>query len=99
MEILLKVLESLMSFCPILPPFANCSPGGGGGCGKKMMEFIWMSVFGQFWGADYENRCYTANFRGLQPRFHEKPTFSAKYVKPFNFTKLFKLPTITQRQT
>ena len=57
------------------------SPGGRRGCGKKKMEFMWMSHFGQFWGADYENRCYTVNFRGLQPRFHENALFSAKNVK------------------
>ena len=25
--------------------------------------------FGQFWGADFKNRCYTGQYRGLQPRF------------------------------
>ena len=67
----------------------DCSPDGRRGCGKKEMEFMWMSDFGQFWGADYENLCYTANFRGLQPRFHENASFSAKSVKSFKFKKLF----------
>ena len=72
------------------------SPGSRRGCGKKKMEFMWMSHFGQFWGADYENRCYTANFRGLQPRFHENASFSAKNVKSLKLKNLFNLPAINQ---
>ena len=58
-----------------------------------------MSDFSQFWGADYENRCYTAKFRDLQPRFHENASFSAKNVKSLKFKNLFHLPTINQWKT
>ena len=30
-----------------------------------------MNEFGQFWGAEFENRWYTGNGRGLQPRFRD----------------------------
>ena len=79
--------------------YAFMLPGGRRGCGKKEMEFMWMSHLAQFWGADYENLCYTANFRGLQPRFHENASFSAKNVKSFKFKNLFNLPTINQWKT
>ena len=62
--------------CILYTGKSHFSPGGEGGIGKKKMEFIWVSDYGQVWGADYENRCYTANIRGLQPRFHEKASFS-----------------------
>ena len=48
-----------------------------------------MSDFGQFWDADYKNLCYTANFRGLQPRFHENASFSPKNVKSLKFKAPF----------
>ena len=34
----------------------------------EILLFVGISGFGQFWGAEFENRWYTGNGRGLQPR-------------------------------
>ena len=47
------------------------SPGGECGNGPPTGKFMGPSELGQFWGAEFENRWYTDNGRGLQPLFHD----------------------------
>lgn len=54
-------------------------PGGERGNGPPTGKFMGPSELGQFWGAEFENRWYTGNGRGLQPRFHDlKSRFGQK---------------------
>ena len=40
-----------------------------GGYRDPKREFMTVRDFDQFGGADFKNRCYTSQRRGLQPRF------------------------------
>jgi hypothetical protein len=46
-------------------------PGGEGGNGPPTGKFMRPRGFGQFGGAEFENRWYTGFGRGLQPRFRD----------------------------
>ena len=51
----------------------HCTIRPGGECrnGPPTGKFMASSELGQFWGAEFENRWYTDNGRGLQPLFHD----------------------------
>ena len=46
-------------------------PGGECGNGPPTGKFMGTSGLGQFWDAEFENRWYTGNGWGLQPRFRD----------------------------
>ena len=46
-------------------PFEYFSPGGEGGYRHPRREFMTVRDFDQLGGADFKNRCYTGQYRGL----------------------------------
>ena len=55
------------------------------------------SVLGQFWGAEFENRWYTDNGRGHQPRFHDLESRSGKKSHMFTIETKNTLETLINK--
>ena len=60
-----------------------------GGNRHPRREFMKLSVFGQFRGADSKNRCYTEKFGPLQPLFHVKTSFWGKMTWSIRYSKAY----------
>ena len=58
------------------------SPGGEGGGGYRnpSREFMRVCDFGQLWGADFKNRCYTGNIGAFSLVLMHTASFWGTYI-------------------
>ena len=78
------MLRSSLLFVSYRDPFR---PGGEQGRGPPTGKFMRPSGLGQFWGADFENVCYTGDGWDFKPHFYNLKSRSGENNLKVNKTE------------